>query len=443
MNLLLLAVTVALALLVLVLAALFSALEAALLFLRDHHFEYLQRRAPELGGIIARFRLRPRRSANQAVLMSTVLTLLLAVCGLLLSRQLQPFWPEHPVVLLGIVFAVLIVVGDLLPKLVAISSPERVFRLAGKPFHAVSWIVTGFSDRATRFMDGLLGRLFSEARSNDGFTDEELETLIEMRCEQGSLTKTEGDILQEILHLGDETVSYSMTPRVEVVMVPEDIGDEDLRQRLRSGTHWRVPVYRETPDQVIGVLDVRKWLRHPALSLRECTEPPVFIPESMKLLEAFRAVVHKPRDIAVVLDEYGGVAGVLSWADVMEELLDEVAPERGAGEDLVAVGPNRVLVHGDMRLEDLDERLGTRFGTGPSHVETIGGLVFLEAGRLPSPGTRLTLGEVPVTVRRCRGRRIVDLILQVPLPEGFTIQGEAVGDGAVPGEPVKLGGPPA
>ncbi|MEZ5432928.1 MAG: hypothetical protein R3F31_17570 [Verrucomicrobiales bacterium] len=164
----------------------------------------------------------------------------------------------------------------------------------------------GFAERVTASTDRLLARILPEVKSRDGLTDEELETLIEMRCEQGSLSKTEGDLLQEILHLGDESVRFSMTPRIEVTMVPEDIPEEDLRQQLQRGKHWRVPVYQSTPDHVVGVLDVRKWLRNPGIALKECTDPPVFIPESMNLLEAFRTVVHRPRDLAVVLDEYGG-----------------------------------------------------------------------------------------------------------------------------------------
>lgn len=413
MNLPLLGLTTSLVLLALVVASMFSALETALLFLRDHHFEYLAKRAPGLSEIIARFRLRPRRSANQAVLMSTVSNLVLAVTGLLLARQLQPLFPGRPVMVLASVFGVLVLLGELLPKIIAISSPERVFRWAGGPFHWLSGLMLGFAERVTASTDRLLARILPEVKSRDGLTDEELETLIEMRCEQGSLSKTEGDLLQEILHLGDESVRYSMTPRIEVTMVPEDISEEDLRQQLQRGKHWRVPVYQSTPDHVVGVLDVRKWLRNPGIALKDCTDPPVFIPESMNLLEAFRTVVHRPRDLAVVLDEYGGVAGVLSWADVMEEMLDEVAPHHLEEQDIRALGPARVLVHGDVRLEDLDERLGISFNTG--QVETIGGLVFLEAGRLPTPGTRLEISGVPVIVRRCRGRRIVDLILETPL----------------------------
>ena len=232
-------------------------------------------------------------------------------------------------------------------------------------------------------------------------------------------------MIQEIMKLGDKTAKDCMTPRVDAFMLPDDLTNEEVIKRMREKRHRRVPVYVDTPDQVIGILDAKNFLADESQHYTEALIAPSFVPETMRALDLLKLFLSHAQELAVVVDEYGGTEGIITTTDIVEEILSDAAPR---GETELYIEPldrGRFLVSGNARLDDLSEHLG--FELEAEGIDTIGGLVFNQLGYLPPSGTRLELPRLDITVRKTGRKRIEEVLLQKT-----TGGGEADGERRVP-----------
>jgi len=192
-------------------------------------------------------------------------------------------------------------------------------------------------------------------------------------------------------------------------MQPDDLTNEEIIPKLRAGRHRFVPIYGETPDDILGVLDVRRFLLAPALPYVELLTPASFVPETMKAIVLLRSFLRHPQRIAIVVDEHGGTEGVITMSDIVEEIISDAVPQ--ADEDLYieALGNNRLIVNGNARLEDINEMLGSELAE--EGIDTIGGLVFNRNGSLPKTGATLEIDDLVLTVRRVSRKRVEELLI--------------------------------
>ena len=234
-----------------------------------------------------------------------------------------------------------------------------------------------------------------------------------MRREKGVLAANESEMIHEIIRLGNKIAKDCLTPRVDTLMVSDAEAPAEVRRRLKESSRWpsQLPVYRDSPDTVIGTLDVRSWLFDGAGPLAPWIQPPVFLPETMNALEAFRDYLSRPRSLCIVLDEYGGVEGVLTHGDLVEEFLGSAAPTGEQDDGVERLGPGHVRADGDTRLDDLGEILG--ISMEQDGIDTIGGLVFNELGQMPKPRTVVSFEGFDVEVRKCRHQRITGVEIRV------------------------------
>jgi putative hemolysin len=384
-----------------------SALETALFCLKEHHVAALGGSRPATAGIMRAIARQPRRSLHQILFLGSLLNLALAVLGLLLLRQVEPILPDRPLSSAMGLFGALVVVAELIPSLIALAAPARVFQVTVTPFIRLSPLLARLSDPLEAVTARLSERLTpAYLKPRQKLTDDEIETLVEMRRDQGVLAPSESEIIQEIIRLGNKTAKDCMTPRVDTFMLSDRLENGATMERLRESPewHWFVPVYQGSPDLVIGVLDVKRWLFDPEADFRSCTDPPVFIPEMMNALEAFRDYLSSPRSLAVILDEYGGVEGVLTHADIIEEILADAAPALDQEDEIEILGPGRIRADGDARLDEIADALDLDLDY--EGLDTIGGLVFNETGQVPPPGTKVVIGEMRITIRRSLRQRI-------------------------------------
>jgi CBS domain containing-hemolysin-like protein len=254
-------------------------------------------------------------------------------------------------------------------------------------------------------------RVFLPARLRTGhtLTAEELETLVELSAEEGALHASESEMIQEIIKLGDKTARDCMTPRVDSFTVPDDLSNEELIARVRTNRYRRVPVYGETPDEIMGVLDVRRFLSAPTEHYTELLDPPSFVPETMRAVDLLHSFLRHPQPIAIVVDEHGGTEGTITLADIVEEIISDAVPLADRELYIEPLGEGRLIVDGGARLEDLNEQLGTALEE--EGIDTIGGLVFNRLGALPKPGTEMKIDGLTVTVRRTSRKRVEELLI--------------------------------
>jgi CBS domain containing-hemolysin-like protein len=217
-------------------------------------------------------------------------------------------------------------------------------------------------------------------------------------------------MIQEIIKLGDKTAKDCMTPRVEMFALPDDLTNEEAISRLREKRHHRVPVYADTPDQIVGIIEVKMFLLDPEEHYTETMIAPSFVPETMRAIELLKLFLTHPQNMAIVVDEFGGTEGIITMADIVEDILSDAAPLGDADLYIERLDDGRFLVSGQARLDDLSERLG--FELEADGIDTIGGFVFNRLGYLPQTGTRLEIPRLVITVRRAGRKRIEELLLE-------------------------------
>lgn len=240
---------------------------------------------------------------------------------------------------------------------------------------------------------------------------EEVETLVRVREEEGEFSLPEAEALTEVLRLSRSTVRTYMTPRVDVVSVGYGLTNDEVRALLLKRNIARAPVIGETPDEVLGILDTRAFGRLPSgMHFTEALLPPSFVPETMEASELLASFLKHRQPLAVVLDEFGGVEGVVTLDDFLEGILGDAVPRAEADLYIERVGEGRLLASGSALLDDLSEYVG--FDARRDGIETIGGYITARLGRLPKQGASVTLGPWKVTVRAMAPRRVREVALQ-------------------------------
>jgi putative hemolysin len=394
------------------LSALFSGLETALFSLRPHQLRRLEGSHPALNKFVQLFRDKPRRVLSGLLLGDALVKVpLVVLCLFLLWRG--PLAGRVPQWLTAIViFAIVVLLCDLIPKLLALSAPYRLSTIGAFTLQA-----------SVRFLDRIGSMLESASevivdlvtparlRTRTRLSDEEFGELVEIGEEEGTLHEAEGEMIQEIIKMGDKTAKDCMTPRVDSFALADDLTNEQAIGQLKERRYRRVPVYADTPDNVVGIIDVKRFLLDPSEHYTETLLAPSFVPETMRALDLLKLFLTHPQGLAVVVDEFGGTEGIITMSDIVEEILSDAAP-RGGDPDLYIepLDDGKFLVSGQARLDDLREYLG--FELEADGIDTIGGLIFNQMGSLPPEGTRIELPRLTATIRRTSRKRIKELVLE-------------------------------
>ena len=392
-------------------SGLFSGLETALFSLKPHQLRRLEEHHPSLTKFFQAFRENPRRVLNVLLLGDGLVKVPLVVLCLFLLWE-GPLAARVPQWLAAIaIFALVVLLCDLIPKLVALSAPYRLSTIGAFTLKASMPLL----DRAGRalenistFVVDLLTPLHLRTRTR--LSDEELETLVEIGEEEGTLQEAEGEMIQEIIKLGDKTAKDCMTPRVDTFALPDDLTNEEASARLKEKRHRRVPVYADTPDQIAGIIDVKMFLLNPAEHYTEMLIAPSFVPETMRAIDLLKLFLTHAQGLAIVVDEFGGTEGIITMSDIVEEILSDAVPLGEASLYIEPLEKGKFLVSGNARLDDLSEHLG--FELEAEGIDTIGGLVFNRLGYLPPTGTQLEIPRLAITVRRAGRKRIEELLLE-------------------------------
>lgn len=309
------------------------------------------------------------------------------------------------------IFAVLVLLCDFIPKLLALSAPYRLSAISALTLQ-ISMPLLDRIGRGLETVSAYVVDLLTPARlrTRARLSDEDLETLIEMGEEEGASYEGEAEMIQEIIKLGDKTAKDCMTPRVDTFALPDDLTNEEAIARLKEKRHRRVPVYAETPDQILGIIDVKLFLLDASEHYTEKLIAPSFVPETMHALELLKLFLTHPQGMGVVVGEFGGTEGIITMEDIVEEILSDALPRDDVALYIEPLGNGRFLVSGNARLDDLSEHLGFRIDA--DGIDTIGGLIFTRLGYLPPSGTRLEIPRLAITVRRSGRKRIEEVLLE-------------------------------
>jgi CBS domain containing-hemolysin-like protein len=205
-----------------------------------------------------------------------------------------------------------------------------------------------------------------------------------------------------------------MLPRLDMFAIPDDLTNQEAIPRLRAKRFRRVPVYADTPDNILGVLDVKRFLLQPQVHYTEHLTPPNYVPETMPALDLLRSFLRNPQRLAIVVDEFGGTEGIAALPDIIEHIISDALPSSDHELYIENFGAGRLIAAGSARLDDLGERLGIPLEE--EGIDTIGGLVFNRLGYLPKPGEIVEMGPLRMTVRRASRQRIQEILIEPQTP---------------------------
>jgi putative hemolysin len=240
-------------------------------------------------------------------------------------------------------------------------------------------------------------------------TDEEVQAFIDVGEDEGILEPSEGKMIHSVVEFGDRVARELMTPRIDVLAFNARGSLEDLARLFSESKYSRIPIYQESIDAVTGIVHIKEVfeaiLKKESKSVAEIARPPFFVSETKKVSELLREFQSEHIQVAVVVDEFGGTAGIITIEDVVEEIVGDIGDEHEAVEaTVVDLGNDEYLVSGLLRVETLEEMLDAHFAG--EDYETLAGMIFTTLGRVPKAGTVISKNGYRFEVDRADRRRI-------------------------------------
>lgn len=318
-----------------------------------------------------------------------------------------------------------IVFGELVPKSLALAHPDRVALVLAGPVDLLGRLLGPLVALLTGVTRSVVRPFGIEVTKEARISAEELKLIVERGGEQGVLEAEEEQMIHAVIELGDRRLHEVMVPRPDIVALPATATiDEAVEVIIREG-HSRIPVYEESIDEIVGILYAKDLL--PILKdgaerppLRSLLRTPVFVPESMPIDDLLHELQRRKVHLAVVLDEYGGTAGLVTIEDLLEEIVGEIQDEYDVEEPLVVrLSPDEARMDGRVSIEELEETFEVELDLEDrDEYDTLGGLIFHRLGELPEPGDRVTVGPLTMTVESTDGRRVGKvLVVRTAKPE--------------------------
>ncbi len=387
----------------------FALAETALFSLGKWQARQLAEQEPRAGALVARLLAEP-----QDLLATMVLGNTFASAGMLAVALWMAIHDHWPLSLTIVGLLLLILIGcEVWPKTLAVRRPEQWALRLARPLS----FVVGFSLPLCRvaqkvnaaILKALVPRTF---QSQSTLTDADYQELLEMAYQQGTLAQSEKEIILQIISLDRRTAKEVMKPRSQMAAISDDLSIEEMIAAARKYGYRRLPIYDETPDTIVGILNTRALLLDPQIDLADAIEFPSFVPEAMNLLQLLKSLQRQQRGLAMVLDEFGGTAGIVTMEDILGELIGKIRSEVAAeGFVMEKLGPSRWRVAGTLRLDDF-RREYPALGDVPE-VETMGGLLTSLLDMVPGSGESATFRGLKLTAHVADERRVREVLVEV------------------------------
>jgi CBS domain containing-hemolysin-like protein len=329
-----------------------------------------------------------------------------------------------------------IVLGELMPKMVALERAERIalfcsrpLELFSKTFSAPLWIFNS--------VGSALGRLIGLKSTLDHaavYTETELRQLIDVARDSGYLRAEERRLIHRVFEFSDTLVREAMVPRTEMAAISGDSSLEQITRAFEKFRYSRLPVYRESLDNVIGFIhskDVMPYLLHPEkFRLEDVLQPPLYVVDTARLEDVLRQMQKAKAHFGFVVDEHGGLEGIITLEDLLEEIVGDISDEHDeeVNEQIVPLDPNKYLLAGGLAVRDLNRRLKLSLPESESYT-TIAGFLMTEAGHVLEPGDKVNYNGLLFEIDRVEGRRVITVQLELPADTKISVA-EAASEGA-------------
>ncbi len=399
----------------LLLSAFFSSSETAFISLQRFRLEHMVNTEVKGAKRVARMIRQPEKLLSTILLGNNFVNTAAAALGTVVAISL---WPEHGVIIATVVVTVLLLVfSETTPKTIATRYAERLAILFARPIEMVSWLLTPFVVTLSWIASGITRLLGGEPLHRSLVSEEEIRAMISAGHKEGTVEEDEAEMLHNVFDFGNRPVREAIVPRTEVVWVEKGTKLADLLSIYAESPLSRFPVYEDNMDNVVGILSVKDVLMALAKgninnesAIDDLIRPAYFTPESKRISELFTEMRDRNYRMAVVVDEYGGTAGIVSLSRLVEEIVGPVGDElAGAEKEYEAINEHTFQIDGGMRIEEANEEMGLELPEG--EYETVAGFVFDLLGHIPKPGEKLRYKDLKIVITEMRGVKIEKILL--------------------------------
>lgn len=400
-------------LILLVLSMCFSAAETAFLSASRLRMRYLKEKNSKSAARVERLLSRKDLFLNAILIGNNVVNI--ATSSLITSLALHAFGDAGVGVATALATIMILVFGEILPKSVALQRPESIALKFSLPLSIfivlISPVVLAFSV-VTRFLSGLFARKVGSGEAVAAVTEEDIKTLIEVGEEDGAIEPKERDMMHNILKFADLTARDIMTPRTAIAAIGIDASrDETFGVASESGFS-RLPVYGDDIDDIRGILYIKDFLfsdggREQDFSVKAMLRPALFVFENQKISALQERLRNARQNLAIVVDEYGGTAGIVTIEDLVEKIFGDIRDESDRPEEADAIGTIEdapAIIAGTERLDELGDRLGIRLES--EFYDTIAGYIMERSGEIPPEGFSVDEQGFRFTVVSLSGNRV-------------------------------------
>jgi len=320
-------------------------------------------------------------------------------------------------VIVATIIATLVIVlfGETVPKSIGAYLSEKSSMKLYYPFMLFWFLFYPLALALSHITNGFLKLFHIKKRGKRIFdTQEEMLSMLEIGKEEGIIEKTEQKMIFSIFEFGDTLVREVMTPRVDIISLSVESTLNDVLKCIMNSNHPRIPIYENNIDNIIGILYIKDLFKifsaktEKTTDLQSILRNAYFVPETKGVDELFNEMQKNKIQIAMVFDEYGGLSGLITIEDILEEIVGEIQDEYEVEEKTSQkIGENAYLISGTLEVEDFNEHFNANFSD--EEATTIGGIILEKLGRLPNPGEEISINKFKFIISKIRNRRIVQV----------------------------------
>lgn len=340
--------------------------------------------------------------------------------GWLLSLNV-PYAETIAVVVITLLLSVLtLIFGELLPKKIALTSPEKIAMNVAGPINVVRILtipLVKFLSGSCNLICKLIG--LNKYLVEDKVSEEEIISVVEEGVEDGTLDVEKQKMIESVLKFNDLTATDIMTPRIKVFMIDVEEPLSEYLNDIFEQKFTRIPVYKETRDNIIGLIHVRDLMQAiiekgvENVKIDKVMRKALYVRDMMKINKLFQVMKDTKNQIAILLDEFGGVSGIATMEDIVEEVVGNIYDEYDDEKNFIRLNDNQYLVNGDTPIQEVNRDLDLEFDEENNNYDTIGGLVLATLDTFPKGGEVLTFDNIEIVVQKVKNQKIETLRITI------------------------------
>jgi putative hemolysin len=393
------------------LSAFFSGAEAALLSVQRIRIQHLARSGVPGAARVAKLVERPDRLLPPILLGNNLANTAVAALSTAIAISVIEDEGEAILIATAVATVVLLILGETIPKTAAARHAERASIIVAIPIVGISWVLRPISFVLQAISNSVIKLLGSDPHLHTTVTEEEIKAMVSFGHEEGAVESGEAQMILRVLEFGDRQVREVMTPRPEIIWVEQGISIQQFLALYSSNYHTRFPVYQDNVDNVVGLVAVKDVMRlladgaDQASPVTSRVRPAMFVPETKRIQDLFDEMRASGEQIAMIADEYGGVAGIVTLKRLVEDIVgrvggeDEIAPV-----EVVEVNDSTFDLDASMSVAEVNDRLGLAIPVG--EYETLAGFLLEHLGNVPEVGDELAYANLRFAITEMQGVRI-------------------------------------